>query len=225
MKNFNLTFVLIIFLILSKSITAQVGSTVLGNNQVGVTFLPGEKDKIPNIDKIKHKTYLTQNYEQAFINGIKESVFLKYNIYKDEMEFVKNETTYYLNKKEGTSINFKRINTTYKIYDYKNKFRYFQVHNDDKALLLSKQNISYIEAKPAATSYQKAKPADFRRESDSYYIKFQNQSIKELPSKKKNFYQIFGEKSNSIKSFVKKNKIDIKKIKDLKEVINYYNTL
>lgn len=224
MKQSKFIITLSVILVYSFSLNAQVGSFVLGNNQVGVTFLPGEKES-PDIEKIKHKTYLTSNYEPATINDLKETVFLRYNMFKDEMEFTKNGNVYYMNKNKDIVITFKNLNSTYKTLFYKDKLQYFQIHNQGDNQLLSKQIVSYLEPKPAATSYQKAKPADFKRESDKYYVKFQDNSIVELPTRKKNFYEVFGNNSQEIKKFVKANKISIKDINDLKQVINYYNTL
>lgn len=224
MKKYKFSIVVSFFLLAGFSLHAQVGSFVLGNNQVGVTFLPSEKES-PDIEKIKYKTYLTSNYEPALINDLKETVFLRYSMFKDEMEFTKNGNVYYMNKKKGDEITFKNSNSTYKTLSYNNKLRYFQVHNKGDNQLLSKQVVSYVAPKPAATSYQKPKPADFKRESDEYFVKFKDNSIIEIPSRKKSFYEIFGDKSGAIKKYVKAEKINIKNVGDLKKVVNYYNTL
>lgn len=217
---------LISFLILLANQTyAQVGSFVLGNNQVGVTFLPSEGDDTPDILKIKYKTYLTKSFEAAKVNNLEEIVYLKYNLYKDEMEFTRDGKSYYMNKKEGSTIKFTNSNATYKTYSYNDDLGYFLVHITGKNELLTKQIVSYIPPKPAATSYQKDKPADFKRESDKHFIKFEDGSIVEIPTRKKSFLQIFNDKSNDIKKFVKENKINVKKVEDLKKVVDYLNTL
>ena len=61
-----------------------------------------------------------------------------------------------------------------------------------KASLLTKLVVRYYEATPAKSSYQKAIPADFKRRKDELYLMMGN-DMKRIPTKKKDFYTIFGE--------------------------------
>lgn len=225
MRSHSNIILITFFILLAPKTKAQVGSFVLGNNQVGVTFLPSENNDTPDILKIKYKTYLSKTFDAAKVNDLNEIVYLKYNLYKDEMEFTKNGKAYYMNKKEDTKIHFTNKNITYKTYPYKNNLGYYVVHNSGKIELLTKQVVSYIPPKPAASSYQKDKPADFKRESDTHYIKFEDNSIVEIPTKKKSFLKIFKDKSDTVKKYTKENKINIKKVENLKKLVVYLNTL
>jgi hypothetical protein len=189
------------------------------------SIIKSKKDNSEEFKKISHKMYLTKNFITAKIDSLNETYFLKYNIYKDEMEFSKNEKIYYLTKKKGREVLFTDDNIKYKVINYKNKLSYFVLLNDGKNQLLLKEIIKFKEAKLATSSYDKSTPSDFKRKKDKLYIKLGNSDIKEIPSNKKKFYALFKEESKSIKSFIKKNKIDIKKTNDLKKIINYLNKI
>ena len=69
------------------------------------------------------------------------------------------------------------------------------------------------------------KPADYKRRKDELYIAFDDSGIVEVPSKKKEFYNIFGSNSSAVKSHMKKNKLSHKKVDDLKKVVQFLNGL
>ena len=57
------------------------------------------------------------------------------------------------------------------------------------------------------------------------YLAKNNKDLVKIPTNKKKFYNLFGDKSSEIKNYIIKNKLGIKEINDLKQIITYYNTL
>jgi hypothetical protein len=176
------------------------------------------------IHKILEKRYITQAYNPAYIDDFKQDAYLRYNAFDDQMEFVKKETTYYLKKELGRTVNFASLNQLYKVYSISGDLSFFLVHTEGKSSLLAKQSVRFIEAKKATTTYGKDKPASYKRISDELYLALNNTTLVKLPTKKKEFYKTFGSKASEIKSYMKKNKLSYKKVEDLKKVVAHFNT-
>lgn len=190
-----------------------------------ITFIKRDKEnEKEKFKKIAHKMYENDTiYKATKVDAINETVFLRYNIYKDQMEFVNKNRMLFLKKEKGRKIVFQNSNEEYRVFNYDDELTYFQIHNSGENLLMSRKIINYIEAKEVDNSYQTGKPATFRRDRDKLYIKFKDEGIVELPSRKKNFYAVFDDSASEVKKFVKQNKINIKKIEDLKKLIAFIN--
>jgi hypothetical protein len=222
MKNI-LTILSVLLILFSKPVNAQVGG--IGGGEYEMVFVPGAKeDKSQLFKKIAPKMYTSIGYFAAEVEGINKSFFLRYNIYRDEMEFLKNGETFYLNKNENIKIIFSISKEEYRLFKLNDKLQYFTVHNNENPLLLTRKIVEYQDAQIAASSYQKDKLADFNRKDDEIYILFEKTLI-EIPRSSKKFRNLFGEQSSFIKQHIKKNRLNIKKIEDLKTIIKYYNTL
>jgi uncharacterized membrane protein len=223
MKKQTLFLVILTISICAKGFS-QVGG--IGGSDYEIVFIPGEKqDNSDEFKKIANKMYGTIAYLPSKVEGITETLFLRHNIYRDEMEFSKNGEILYLKKDKDRKIIFTESKEVYRLFEKNNRLKYFLVHNNGKNILLTRKIIKYQDSKPAASSYAKDKAADFKRKSDEVYINFKQGGLLEVPRNKKKFYEIFGDNSNKIKSYVKKNKLNIKKVKQLKKVVMFYNTL
>ena len=220
----QIIFIAVLAIGFSTISNAQVGG--IGGTEYQMTFVPGEKfDNSAEFKRIAPKMYGTVAYLPAQVEGIKETFFLRHNMYRDEMEFIKNGQTLYLQKNDERQITFNQSNEVYSLFKLDGKLRYFLVHNEGNNVLLSRKVVEYKEAKPAMSSYQKDRPADFKREDDEIYLKFKNGNLTEVPKSKNKFYGIFGENASNIKKYVKKNKLSVKEIKDLKKIVAYSNTI
>lgn len=221
---------IIISVLLLKIITitnAQVvGFSSPGGGTYEMVFVPGEKlDNSAEFKKIASKMYITKNYQPTKVDNIIETIFLKYNAYKDEMEFLNDGQILFLKKERDRQITFTNSNTKYELFNVDNKLKYFIVHNDGKNQLLSRQIVTYQEAKPPRNSYVAGKDPDFIRDKDIFYIRFDKNNILEVPGNKKKFYALFKENESKIKKYIKSEKLDIKDIDDLKKIVDYSNSL
>lgn len=186
---------------------------------------PTKAEEVPeNLRAIQYKKYLSQDYKPALVDDFKEKAYLRYNLFKDEMEFVKDENIYYLKKDVGRTVTFSD-GTVYKVYGQKGKPHFFKVLSEGKNSLLSRQSVRFIEAKEATSGYDVAKPADYKRRKDVLFITIDGQNLVEVPGKKKSFYGIFGSKASDVKTYIKKNKLNYKKANDLKQVVRFLNGL
>lgn len=175
--------------------------------------------------KLLQKQYLTQAYNPALIDQFKTLAYLRYNMYNDQMEFVKNDQIYYMKKEKGRKVRFTTMNTLYKVYEVYGDLEFFLVKEDgEKASLLLKQEVRFVKPKKATSQYTKAKEADFKRRKDEYFVAL-GDVVRKVPLKKKEFPVLFGDKAKAIKDYIKKEKLNPKKEGDLMKIIKYYNSL
>ncbi len=225
MKNI-LKIALIYFLLISTVNYSQVSGISNSNGtNYEMVFIPRDKeDTSKEFEKIAQKMYLTQAYIPSKIDDFKDDIYLRYNIYKDEMEFINNDKVLYLKKEIGRKIHFINLNINYEVFNHNGKLVYFQVMNKNGAKLLCKQNIEFQQYKPAETSYQKDRPADFNRKDDSFFIQLKEDII-ELPSNNKKFFNLLDSSDSKLKKFTSENKLNIKNKEDLLKIINFYNSM
>ena len=174
---------------------------------------------------LEKKKYLTYSFEKASVDNYDTRAYVRYNIFNDEIEFIKEMNIYYLVKEVGRKVKFTRTGITYKVFELDRENHFFKVHIEDKYSLVAKQKVRYIEPKVAKSGYDRAKPGDYKRIRDEFYITDENNKLKKIVFKKKAFYSIFGTRSESIKEYVKSNKLNFKKLDDLKTIIQHYNSL
>ncbi len=181
-----------------------------------------------NSKNVKGSPFLHSDYQNIKIKGVMMKG--KYNANRDYIEVDNNgEIIFFVPSMEHRyDVLFTDINDTYRAFEYENlKFGFFKIlANKGNAFLLTRQFIKFTPEKKPKSNFEILKPAKFERKKDVHYIKLNNQDIViELPTRKSKFLKVFGSKANSIKSFIKKEKLGIKKNEDLIKIFNFYNSL
>lgn len=175
---------------------------------------------------LMQKKYLTVAYSPCYVDQFKTLGYLRYNMADDQMEFLKDDKTFFLKKEPGRTVKFnKPLGVTYKVFEYNGRLDYFVLQKEGKNSLLVKQVMKYIKPQEPKTSYDSYKPASFKRMSDEYFLALANKDLVKMPRKKKDFFKVFGDQENAIKSYVKKEKLSHKKLGDLEKIVTYFNTL
>jgi hypothetical protein len=209
-------------------------STTKGPSGGGGFSMSGAHLRLKIVDKslvkesieFEKKKYLTYSYEQAYIDDFDKKVHVRYNIFQDQIEFINQENIYYLTKLIGRKVHFTELNLTYKIYHLNRKYHYFNVLVEGKNSLLAKHRIRYYEAKSSESTYDKAKPARYKRLKDELYLAIDDRELIKISGlNKKEFAACFGDQSEAITSFLKENRFSHKKLEDLKKTVHYYNSL
>lgn len=174
--------------------------------------------------------YVNENFMPLKIKGFDQIFSGRYNAYNGEMEIQLEENVIVLDIEKPYEVNFINSNIKYKIFSYTNskgitKNRFLLLVNETpEHLLLKEETIKFEDASPAKNSYQAAKLASFKRESDIYYLK-RNKVITYLPSRSKDLVKAFPQNAVDIKKFIKKNKLSTKNEADLIEIVNYIISL
>jgi len=153
---------------------------------------------------------------------------IRYNTFKEEMEFMADGKLYYLNKNENCELTIN--NNTYKYFiNYDNKKNngfliIFNKTNDSKYIYYKKEKVIYISEYIPNSSYGQATPARFEIDKSKYFIKIQD-SLVEFPNKKSELLKLFPNYKDQLELFLKENKIKFSEEPSLLLLMNYLNTL
>jgi len=168
-------------------------------------------------------------YTSDFIKGVSylkdgnyASVPLRYDIFRDEIEFMKENRTYWLKKSDILYVRYGSdiLVLTNAISDT-SQLGYFFLKSTGKNKLLCKKIISYNPEVPPK-GYSETIPARFKEEVDEFYIQFEGNPIQKVKSNKE-LSAIFAN-NNSALDFIKKERIKATKIDDLQKLFIYLNS-
>ena len=214
--------------------SSDFGRTVGATNRPGNILIPVTHLRLVDVDKsalkenaeLEKKKYLNYTYDLASVDNYDTKAYVRYNIFNDEMEFVKDESIYYLAKEVGRQVTFINTKDVYRIYDLNGDLHFFKIYVSGKNSLIAKHNIRYVDAKVAVTGYDRDKPANYKRLKDDIYLALGDKKLVDLSSmKKKDFFKVFGDKEAQMKKYAKENKLGSKDIDDLEKLVAYFNTL
>lgn len=183
-----------------------------------------------NTPEITGSAYLNEH----FMSGVvyyRDTVLgkhpLRYNVYAEEFELKKDTTVHTVTKTSDVEIVMNDRKFIFKYYLNENvrEFGYFEVISENKkCTLLKKYRKVLTEAKPAVTSFDVDVPARFV-DMEDFFILFGDEEITELKPSNKNIVKLFKTRDINIKPYLRKNDLNVKKSKDLIQVIAYCNTL
>lgn len=158
-----------------------------------------------------------------------EIPFIRYNAYKDEMEFKRNDQLFYLAKNDTCALAF--ASKIYRYAFYKEiegeTSGYLEILTEEPNTnyhLYKKNKVKLLPAEPATSSYKEDKPAQFAPEKAKYFINKGN-TIVELPRKKKEVIAFFEGKNEAVEKYLKENKNALNSDKDMISFIKFVNTL
>jgi len=236
--KFNL-FIVSLFFLLSLNISAQVGQFSSQFN-IETTIPNGFHVKVNGINSTVDLTKTSGSpYENdKFVFGkasdkltnLSQAYFLRYNVYNDEIEMkitVDDKKTLGLIKSLNNYAVFGNKEYHYEIYSDNNKNT-----NEGYFILLSKGKNSSLYLKKVKTFKDEQKAKDSFREKVScsfkdskiYYIK-KERILHPLSNKKKELLVQLSDKENELKKFIKTEKLNLKKEKDLITLFKYYDSL
>ena len=164
--------------------------------------------------------YVDENFLPVKIKGYNQLFTGRYNAYNGEMEIDLGTKIIALDKNNDYELMYTQNNKIYKTYRFispsgisKKRFLNVILENE-KFTLLKEEIIKYQEKIPAANSYSKDQPAKFEKSKNNYYLK-QGKSITYISTKKKDLLKTYPENAKKLKSYLKENKISLKKESDM----------
>lgn len=193
-----------------------------------LTFNTGSKTE----SKVDGSPYYQEEFLKAYISSLDTIMDVRYNVANDEMEVKYNGNVGQLIKSDSLYIKFQYTNKTYKylFYSYKDEIErgyLIPATSNNIINLFIKENIKLIPFSEGTLSYgqkTEGRPAYYKKDDSIYLIEYSN-SIKEMPSKKKELLKMFPNKEKEIETFLKSNKTSFKEEKDLILLVNYLDTL
>jgi len=182
-----------------------------------------------NTNKIEGSQYIDKQFFPSTFSCFSEvTPPIRYNTYKEEMEFIVDGKLYYLNKNENCELTIN--NNTYKYFinfDKKENNGYLMIINkskDSKYILYKKEKVKFLPAYIPSSSYAEERPAMYVIDKSRYFIKIQDK-LTEFPEKKSDLLKLFPVYKDSLELFLKENKIKFNEDSSLLQLINFLNTL
>ncbi|MFK7834051.1 MAG: hypothetical protein AB8B52_12310 [Winogradskyella sp.] len=225
MKNLINSSIILLVLIATSNSYSQINNPNFYSENVFVT-----KNVSAKLEALG-SPYIDENFKNIKIEGFDKVQYIgRYNAYNDEMEVKVKDKIIALDISTDYKVEFISDNKIYKTIDYitendEEKRGFLVVIAEFETYsLLKQERINYYEGQEAISSYHKDKPAKFNRIGDSYYVQFEDKTIY-LPQKKKEFLEIFKEKSSLLKSFIKEKKLNTKTEDNLKKIFEYLNEI
>ncbi|MBA5628322.1 hypothetical protein [Moheibacter lacus] len=178
----------------------------------------------------KGSQYFQENFMYAFVDDLEKPFKMRYNAFFDEMEFEKDGVTYDLDKGQYNLVNFDDLKKKYVIVDYQDgndvkRGFLIELTSGEKVSLYKREKIGFVEGKKSASGFGIDTTAEYKPLKDEFFLGTPEGAIILIPSSKNKFLQLFKEKNKEIEKFLKDNKINLSKEKDLKKVADYINTL
>lgn len=177
-------------------------------------------------EEISGSPYSDPIFKNAEISKIYHNVLVRYNYFKDEIEFKNDKTGEIMIIPKDDK--FKTI----EILSPKQKIVLLNLNGEQYGYyyelvygnysLYKKTKVNFIDAKPATNPYRSDQPASFSKPLTSYYIVNGNKSIKN-PKNQKDLIQQMPDKKEVLTSFFKENKIKFDKEEDMKKLVIFLN--
>lgn len=213
--------------LLSVSSILAYSQQTLSINQVtgdNAVFSAQSENKPMKYEDISGSPYIDKNFYDAKVADNYEKISVRYNSYKDEVEFQKNGSPLILPKESQFSrIEISSPKQTLVLLDTGDDLSgYFFELASGKNALYKKIKTKFIDAAPAANSYASGRPASFKLQQPVYYIKTEKGFIKK-PKNQKDIIEQFSDKKDTLNAFFKSNKIKFDKEEDLIKLINFLN--
>ena len=232
MKKSLLTFAILGLLVQFNTIAAQdTGSNQALMEGSGKFLMAFNKKDVKAIGS----PYTSEKFTPATISALpNKTVKARYNAYDDEIEIrINDDNIQQFNKNiKNVIITFLLDDTVFTSLKYINpndglQTGYFVTLTEanTKAKLYLKKEIRFVKAKPAVSGYDIDKPAEFKENSDTFFVSINGAYARELPAKKKEIAKLFPENSKVILDYIKENKIKTSREADLINLINYINSI
>ncbi len=219
-------FTILFLLLVSTNLWSQNKSFAIGYTGrllLNATFAENSNSNVEGSQYIDDKFYPSQF---SCVDEVTPPI--RYNAYRDEMEFMKDGKMYYANKIDSCVIILS--NKFYKYVSYKEK----DITNgylvlltktaNSKYNLYKKEKVIYVPEYVPNSNYGDPKPANYAVEKSKFFIGNQ-EDISEFPNKKNEFLKLFPTQKEILETYIKENKISFSDELSLIKLVDYLNTL
>ncbi len=151
---------------------------------------------------------------------------LRYNAYADVFELQNNNQINTLIKSSNTKVFLEK--KLFEIYEYLDKSSkkegYFENLNiNDEVILLKRSRKKFTDVVKSQSGYAEDKPAKFTLEIVYYIKRDKFLPAIEIKLNKKSILKALNDKEKSLKNYIKKHKLKLKKERDVVQLFEYYN--
>jgi hypothetical protein len=223
----NTKFLVLLVFIFSNSLWSQNNTFAIQNSNF-LVFISANSFDEPK-SNIQGSQYINKDFLPSSFSCLSEKTPpIRYNVFKDEMEFILDNKLYYAKKVDSCVIAVG--NNSYRYfdsYDKENKSGYMMIlnkMNNAKYTLYKKEKIKFVPEYIPNSTYGKEKPASYVIDKSKYYILMPD-GMAELPMKKSELLKLFPNHKESIESFINDKKTSFSQESKLIELIDFINTL
>ncbi len=216
----SLTFILVLFL---TGVTAQYNGNpfTMTHGQMELVYYDAPTVGTPYLDELYKNgiTYIGNNSETERL--------MRYNAYRDEMEFLsKQSKPLKLLKKENIVVELDGKRYEVHLYRIGGKLAkgYFNPLNEGEVVLYFQPRKKLIEAKNIEHGYDDIDPAQYLNDFN-YYLKKGDKRLEKINLGKKDLFYLLGDKYNEMKQYVAEHDLKLRKESDALKLIEYYNSL
>ncbi len=236
MKYFFYFFILSTYSIFSQNIGSN---GVRSDSRINDLFelIKNRVNKYPNTNPtVKGSEYFDKIFKPAevkyFDKDLDENIFLRYNAYKDEIEFSNNPKTLSSDKILMKNMNIscsiedeKYVYTNYININGLRKEGYLVVLFIGKKYALYEKRIKlFMEGSEAKTSLERSFDPRFV-EKFKYYVSKNNSEKKEIKINKKNLVELLGYDARNKKIIIKQNKLKFKTVSDVITILEEFDQI
>lgn len=210
---------LMLLAVIPLFITAQIPESLLS-----------PKEKIMLFDEYQGSIYETLKYQKSSLideNSTSYETRLRYDIYSDVIEFKKDDDVFQIAQKESV---YARIGSDLYYYcEFKNRrglpfHGYFVlVDQNDDYRVYKRYSLQIKEPEKKGISFGELIPGNIRQIA-TYFLEHNGRLI-EIPTSKKDFFDLFDDKKSELQNFITSQKLKLKKEEDLIALMSKYNEL
>jgi hypothetical protein len=164
-----------------------------------------------------------------FKKGDSAEYYLRYDIYADEIEYLKNKSLYaVINMPALDHINLNEQTIVYQTYyeNGKQSSGFLLQLVTDKYSLYQKLRVKFKDAQPGQSMpYREATPTRFKSTPIKWYFSNDDSPITQFDPYNAGLKQVSTKYFAELKAYIKANKLKIKKEDDLVTLFEYYNDL
>jgi hypothetical protein len=223
----NTKFLVLLVFIFSNSLWSQNNTFAIQNSNF-LVFISANSFDEPK-SNIQGSQYINKDFLPSSFSCLSEKTPpIRYNVFKDEMEFILDNKLYYAKKVDSCVIAVG--NNSYRYfdsYDKENKSGYMMIlnkMNNAKYTLYKKEKIKFVPEYIPNSTYGKEKPASYVIDKSKYYILMPD-GMTEFPMKKSELLKLLPNYKESIESFINDKKTSFSQESKLIELIDFINTL
>lgn len=183
------------------------------------------KNRDVKIESVAGSQYFSEAFGSAKVNDMTEYFNLRYNNYKDMMEYQKSANEILeLNPEQYSTIKFANGHEYYfKSYtnakNAQTKGYLKLIQSKNNVAIYSSERVMYKPAEKSKSSYDTDKEAQFVKEKKTFFLEVDGK-IQQI-SKAKDIQKFFTSKENELKDYFKKNKIDFDNENQLKQLVSF----
>lgn len=199
------------------------------NDVLGVSFTEGRvqtgtSGKSLLYDQISGSPYIDKDFKEAKIAENYKNILVRYNSYKDQIEYKDGEKIMLIPKQE--QFNRIEILSPKQTIVYRSivgeEDGYYFLSVEDKIALYKKVATKFSESKKAQNSYASDKPASFSLLSPDFFIVLDGKTLKN-PKKEKQIIELFPAKKDALNDYFKQNSTNFKNEGDLIRLVKFLN--